>query len=72
MKLKLGSVVDVFRPHRTDDAQIIGAVADVPPPVTYVQTAFATFAKTDLHGEDCRPLLTLEVVKEVSFVFQKG
>ena len=51
--------------------QVIGTVTDMRPPVAHVQAAFASFAKSDLHGKDRRPPLSLEVLKEVPFVFQE-
>ena len=72
VKLELSAVVDVLRPDRTDQAEVVRAFTGVRPPVADLQPAFSPWTKTDLERKYRGPLLSFKVLKQVAFVFQKG
>src|SRR5438105_675054 len=48
MELKLCAMIAVFGPHRADNGEVIGAIADVRPPVADFDPALAALAVADL------------------------
>ena len=51
VELELRAVIVVGGPHRADDGQVVGAVAEVRPPVADLEAALAALLKADLHAE---------------------
>ena len=59
VKLKLRAVVDVVGPHRAHDREVIDASADVRPPITNLDAAFAALAVPHLQWIKLRKDLPL-------------
>jgi hypothetical protein len=54
MELQLSAMIDVVRPHRANDGDVVDAAADVRPPVADLDAALTALLVTDLQRVDLR------------------